>query len=211
MFHCLPGCCPAKDDGCPASKGHPSAGREANFRLACGPIQDARRRHDPRQPRNGVEGGEGDVGGGNLEDLYLPLPQIENPNSTQVRDPSRSEGSPLTQRHQREVGTTGRRRASGKAPGADFPNVEVLEHYNVVPEFVPINITEDTVKQISGRLTSAAGTGGIHAANLQQWLLRFGEPAPAPCSHVARLLDGEQHPTLGSNPRHLGQLADGAG
>ena len=30
------------------------------------------------------------------------------------------------------------------------PDIEVLEHYGVVLEFVPINITEDTVEQISG-------------------------------------------------------------
>ena len=29
---------------------------------------------------------------------------------------------------------------------APVPNVEVLEHYDVVSEFVPINITEDTVE-----------------------------------------------------------------
>ena len=50
----------------------------------------------------------------------------------------------------------------------------VINHYNVVPEFVPSVITEDAVQQVSGRMTGAAGTGGINAAGLQQWLLRFG-------------------------------------
>ena len=40
----------------------------------------------------------------------------------------------------------------------------MLEHYDVVPEFVPINITDDMVDQISGRLTGAASPGGIAAA-----------------------------------------------
>ena len=61
-----------------------------------------------------------------------------------------------------------------KHPAPIVPDVEVLDHYNVVPEFVPIDITEDTVEQISGQLTGAAGLGGINAAGLQQWLLRFG-------------------------------------
>ena len=61
-----------------------------------------------------------------------------------------------------------------KHPVPIIPAVEVLKHYNVVPEFVPINITEDTVEQVSGQLTGAAGPGGIDVASLQQWLLRFG-------------------------------------
>ena len=47
------------------------------------------------------------------------------------------------------------------------PNVEVLEHYDIVMEFVPINITENTVEQVSRRLTSTAGPDGINAVGLQ--------------------------------------------
>ena len=54
-----------------------------------------------------------------------------------------------------------------------FRDVEVLEHHDVVPEFVLIDIAKDTVKQVSRRLTGAAGPGGIDAAGLQLWLLRF--------------------------------------
>ena len=53
-------------------------------------------------------------------------------------------------------------------------DVGVLEEYDVVLEFVPIDITENAFKQVSGRLTGAADPGGIDAAGLQQWLLRFG-------------------------------------
>ena len=53
------------------------------------------------------------------------------------------------------------------------PVVEVLDHYNVVPEFIPPDVTEANVKSISGKLTSAAGPGGINATSLQQWFLRF--------------------------------------
>ena len=46
--------------------------------------------------------------------------------------------------------------------------VEALEYYDVVPEFVPLDITEDTVEQISGQLTGAADPGRIDVAGLQQ-------------------------------------------
>ena len=72
-----------------------------------------------------------------------------------------------------------------KHPALIVPNVEVLKHYDVVPEFVPIDITEDTVEQISGRLTGATGPGGIDAASLQQWLLRFGVVSQRLCSSTS--------------------------
>ena len=40
-----------------------------------------------------------------------------------------------------------------KHPAPIVSDVKVLEHYDVVPEFVLINITEDTVKQVFRRLT----------------------------------------------------------
>ena len=49
----------------------------------------------------------------------------------------------------------------------------MLERYDIVPEFVPLDVTEDTVDTISGQLTGAVGPGGINAVGLQQWLLRF--------------------------------------
>ena len=55
-----------------------------------------------------------------------------------------------------------------------FPVGKVPEHYNVVPEFAPFDVTKDTAKAISRKLTSAAGLGRIDAAGLQQLLLDFG-------------------------------------
>ena len=60
-----------------------------------------------------------------------------------------------------------------KHPVPIVPDIEVFVHYGVVPDFVMIDIIEDMVEQISGQLTDAAGPGGIDAAGLQQWLLRF--------------------------------------
>ena len=61
-----------------------------------------------------------------------------------------------------------------KHPALIVSDVKVLDHYNVVPECVLLDITEDTVENISGKMTGAAGPGGIDANGLQQWLLRFG-------------------------------------
>ena len=46
------------------------------------------------------------------------------------------------------------------------PDIEVLEYYDVVSEFVMLDIMEDTVEKISGRLTVTASPGGIDAAGL---------------------------------------------
>ena len=59
------------------------------------------------------------------------------------------------------------------------PNVEVLEYYVAVPEFVPLDVTEDTVETISGQLTGAAGTGGINTAGLHNGYGALALPASA--------------------------------
>ena len=37
-----------------------------------------------------------------------------------------------------------------KHPAPIVPDIKVLEHYDIVPEFILLNITEDTVKHIYG-------------------------------------------------------------
>ena len=44
--------------------------------------------------------------------------------------------------------------------------VKVLKHYNVIPEFVPLNVTKYTVKAISRKLTGAADLVDIDAVSL---------------------------------------------
>ena len=51
-----------------------------------------------------------------------------------------------------------------KHPASIVPTVRVLEHYDVVPEFLPLDVTAYTVDTISGRLNGAASPGGIDAA-----------------------------------------------
>ena len=42
------------------------------------------------------------------------------------------------------------------------------------PEFTPVDITEDTVMTVVGRLLGGAGPGGTDSVSLQHWILRFG-------------------------------------
>ena len=60
-----------------------------------------------------------------------------------------------------------------KLPLPIVPDIKVLEHYDVVPEFIPLDVSEDNVEIIYGQLIGAAGPGGINTAGLQQWLLRL--------------------------------------
>ena len=42
------------------------------------------------------------------------------------------------------------------------------------PEMVPVDITDDLVSAVAGRLSRGAGEGGNDSISLQHWLLRFG-------------------------------------
>ena len=42
------------------------------------------------------------------------------------------------------------------------------------PELVPVNITDDTVTVVAGRLLGGSGLGGTDSVSLQHWLLQFG-------------------------------------
>eukprot|EP00978_Attheya_sp_CCMP212_P038941 scaffold198092_cov45-Attheya_sp.AAC.1 len=61
-----------------------------------------------------------------------------------------------------------------KHPPARIPEVEDLEEYDTLPEFVRVDITDETVEKVVRRLSGAAGPGGTDAMSLQHWLLRFG-------------------------------------
>ena len=43
------------------------------------------------------------------------------------------------------------------------------------PEIVPIDITDETVTAVAGRISGGGGPGGTDSVSLQHWLLRFGE------------------------------------
>ena len=62
-----------------------------------------------------------------------------------------------------------------KQPEARTPTAASLDHYKRrPPELTPVDITEDTVMAVSGRLSGGAGPGGTDSVSLQHWLLRFG-------------------------------------
>eukprot|EP00978_Attheya_sp_CCMP212_P030173 scaffold109998_cov63-Attheya_sp.AAC.2 len=61
-----------------------------------------------------------------------------------------------------------------KHPPARIAEVEDLEKYGTLPEFVRVNITDETVEKVVRCLSGPAGPGGTDATSLQHWLLRFG-------------------------------------
>ena len=64
----------------------------------------------------------------------------------------------------------------------------MIEYYDVILEFIPLNFTKSTVKLISGMsIIKAASPDRIGAAGLQQWLLCFGIASQRLCHTVASL------------------------
>ena len=62
-----------------------------------------------------------------------------------------------------------------KHPEARTPTEACLENYTGRPlEPTPVDITDDTVTAVAGRLLGGAGPGGTDSVSLQHWLLRFG-------------------------------------
>ena len=62
-----------------------------------------------------------------------------------------------------------------KHPETHPPSATNLDTYSDLPqELVPVDIIDDTVTEVSGRLYGGAGLGGTDSVSLQHWLLRFG-------------------------------------
>ena len=62
-----------------------------------------------------------------------------------------------------------------KYPEARTPTAACLESYTgFSPELTPVDITDDTVTAVAGRLSGGAGPGGTDSVSLQHWILRFG-------------------------------------
>ena len=62
-----------------------------------------------------------------------------------------------------------------KHPEAQTPTVACLESYTgLPPELSLVDITDDTVTAVEGRLSGGAGLGGTDSVSLQHWILRFG-------------------------------------
>ena len=62
-----------------------------------------------------------------------------------------------------------------KLPEALAPTAASLDSYpDLPPELVPVDIIDDTVTAVAGRISGGAGPGGTDSVSLQQRLLRFG-------------------------------------
>ena len=64
---------------------------------------------------------------------------------------------------------------SSKHPKARTTTTASLDLYPYrPPKLTSVDITDDTVTAVAGRLSGGAGTGGTDSVSLQHWLLRFG-------------------------------------
>ena len=62
-----------------------------------------------------------------------------------------------------------------KHPEARTPTVACLTSYTrCPPEITLVDITDDTVTAVAGRLSGGVGPRGTDLVSLQHWLLRFG-------------------------------------
>ena len=62
-----------------------------------------------------------------------------------------------------------------KHPEACPPTEASLDSYpDRPPDLVHVDITNNTVAEVAGRLSGGAGPGGTESVSLQHWLLRFG-------------------------------------
>ena len=62
-----------------------------------------------------------------------------------------------------------------KKPEARTPTAASLDLYpDRLTELTPVDITDDMVKAVTGRLSVGAGPSGTDLVSLQHWLLRFG-------------------------------------
>ena len=81
-----------------------------------------------------------------------------------------------------------------KHPEAIILEGNHLEEYEHLPELVTLDITEDTVLEVTSKIRGAAGPGGVDSLTLQHWLLRFGKESKNLREAVAsmtRLLSNE--------------------
>ena len=62
-----------------------------------------------------------------------------------------------------------------KHPAARPLSAAIMETYpGSPPELLPVEITDNTVTEVSGGLFGGEGPGGAESVILQLWLLRFG-------------------------------------
>ena len=89
-----------------------------------------------------------------------------------------------------------------KLPEARPTKVSSLESYlDLPPELVPVDITNNTVPAVVGRLSGGARPVGTDSVSLQHWMLRFGA-----ASGELQLIVEDSKEWL-SNGRPIGRLS----
>ena len=78
---------------------------------------------------------------------------------------------------------------ASKHPDARTPEALSLHQCKITPDFVDVDVTEDTVETVARRLSGSAGLGGTDSHALQHWLLRFGIASRKLRSVVAKLAE----------------------
>ena len=78
---------------------------------------------------------------------------------------------------------------ASKHPEARMPVASSLHQYANTPDFVDVDVTEETVEKVARRLSGSAGVGGTDSHALQHWLLRFGAVSRKLRAVVAKLVD----------------------
>ena len=77
----------------------------------------------------------------------------------------------------------------GETPTQEKTHSSKLEAYEVMPVFVTMNITEDSVKSVVRKLSESAGPAGTDLKYLQGWLLKFGYHSKKLCISVESFVD----------------------
>ena len=62
-----------------------------------------------------------------------------------------------------------------KHPTLVVPTVDNLEKYSTMIELVILDITTDTVEKVFRKMSGSVGLGGVYAAAISHWMLRFGK------------------------------------
>jgi hypothetical protein len=62
-----------------------------------------------------------------------------------------------------------------KHPMARVPDANTLPHHEELPEFIEVDVTEDSVEDTARKLSGGAELGGVDSYTLKHWLLGFGK------------------------------------
>ena len=58
-----------------------------------------------------------------------------------------------------------------------------------MPNFVPVDITEEAVESVAQKLLGGSGPGGTDLEAFQGWLLKFGEDSTRLCTRAENFVD----------------------